>query len=174
MSNIFNIGDKVLYDNNSNFTDDDNIWSAIIIYYDSYKNYYTIKFDGVVHPKNNYTSGPQNINTMYVSNILRVLKHRQSDINDDFITEVWQNQIENYKNYMIQTNLYEEVRFLLQFKIGQYVQWEIYINNPLYQYNPLEILSGKIIDINDKMAKVETNAGIKEINLFDNTLKILN
>ncbi len=86
----FNIGDKVLYYNNSNFTDD--IWSAIIIYYDSHKN---------------YTSEPQNINTMYVSNNLRVLKHRQSDINDDFITEVWQNQIENYKNYMIKTSLYD-------------------------------------------------------------------
>ena len=180
MSNIFNIGDKVLFDNNSNFTDDNNIWSAIIIDYNRDNNYYTIKFDGVIHPNNNYTSGPQNVDTMYVSSINNdhlglssTLKHRQSDINDDFMTELWQKQIENYKNYILKTNLYEEIRFLLKFKIGQYIQWEIYINNPLYKYNALEILSGKIIDINGKIAKVKTNNGIKEINLFDNTIKIM-
>jgi hypothetical protein len=181
MSNIFNIGDKVLFDNNSNFTDDNNIWSGIIVDYNRDNNYYTIKFDGVIHPNNNYNSGPQNVDIMYVSNnnnndylgFSSTLKHRQADINDDFMTELWQKQIENYKNYMLETNLYEETRFLLKFKIGQYIQWEIYINNPLYKYNALEILSGKIIDINEKIAKVKTNIGIKEINLFDNTIKIL-
>jgi hypothetical protein len=181
MSYIFNIGDKVLFDyNNSNFNDDNNIWSAIIIDYNKDNNYYTIKFDGVVHPSNNYTFGPQNVDTMYVPNnnnnylvFSSLLKHRQADINDDFMTELWQKQIENYKNYVMKTNSYEELRFLLKFKIGQYIQWEVYINNPLYKYNPLEILSGKIIDINGKLAKVKSNNSIKEINLFDNTIKIL-
>ncbi len=57
---IKNIGDKVLFDyKNSNFTDDNNILSSIIIDYNINKNYYTIKFDGVVHPKNNYTPEPK-------------------------------------------------------------------------------------------------------------------